>query len=187
MGGQLVLTPVLSPPLPSHPNLAAKSNPKTQCGCTSGVSKLETSSKSVVSISRLPDRETKGRQNEFRVKVLLYFLFIAAIHSLPLCPPPPPAKKGTSLGAASQHCTKSQNVNCRSFVARELLGRSSLYKFFLTPSGWFDSCPRRRHLLFKLGWLFRGKYADIEICLFCDENFGRTLCPFPDKIYKVCT
>ena len=76
------------PPSSSHPNLAAKSTPKTQCGCTSGVSKLETSSKSVVSISRLPDRETKGRQNEFRVKVLLYFLFIAAIHSLPLCPPP---------------------------------------------------------------------------------------------------
>ena len=44
------------------------------------------------------------------------------------------AKNCTSLGAASQHCTKSQNVNCRSFVARELLGRSSLYKFFLTPS-----------------------------------------------------
>ena len=167
---------------PSHPNLAAKSNPKTQCGCTSGVSKLETSSKSVVSISRLPDRETKGRQNEFRVKVLLYFLFIAAIHSLPLCL----AKKCTSLGAASQHCTKSQNVNCRSFVARELLGRSSLYKFFLTPS-WFDSCPRQRHLFFQLGWLFRGKYADNKIYVFSDENFGMTLCPFPDKIHKVCT
>ena len=94
------------PPLPSHPNLAAKSNPKTQCGCTSGVSKLETSSKSVVSISRLPDRETKGRQNEFRVKVLLYFLFIAAIHSLPLCPPPPWPRSAPALG---QHLSIALN------------------------------------------------------------------------------
>ena len=140
--------------------------------------------RSFPSVVYLTEKQRGGRMNS---ELRFYFTScLSRPFTLYRSAPPSLAKKCTSLGAASQHCTKSQNVNCRSFVARELLGRSSLYKFFLMPS-WFDSCPRRRHLFFQLGWLFRGKYADIEICLLCDENFVRTLCPFPDKIYKVCT
>ena len=89
--------------------------------------------RSFPSVVYLTEKQRGGRMNSE-----LRFYFTSCL-SRPFtlyrsAPPTSLAKKCTSLGAASQHCTKSQNVNCRSFVARELLGRSSLYKFFLTPS-----------------------------------------------------